>query len=384
MDSSSRTANFRDDMNLDALCARVLEAAAAIQQIPAPTFAESKRGDWMHAQFLTEPLAEVSLDEIGNVYARLPGQTGGRPIVVSAHLDSVFPLQTDLTLRRTQAHLSGAGIGDNALGLAGLLGLMWLMRPQLPLQRDLWLVANVGEEGLGDLRGMRRVVERFQDRPVAYLVLEGMALGIIYHRGLGVARYRIAAHTQGGHAWVNFGRPSAIHELVRLAARIAEIQVPETPRASFNIGVFSGGISVNTIAAEAVLELDLRAESQSALQGLVEQVLQHVETAARAGGDAVRFTVEQIGRRPWGALPGDHPLIQLASRALQNQGLTPRLEIGSTDANLPLSYGYPAICIGLTTGRGAHTLEEQIDAAPLAKGLAQLQEIVLSLDRLPD
>jgi tripeptide aminopeptidase len=243
----------------------------------------------------------------------------------------------------------------------------------LGLPGDVWLVANVGEEGLGDLRGMRAVVDRFGENVCAYLILEGMALGQIYYRGLGVQRYRITVNTTGGHSWVDYGKPSAIHELGNLIGRLAALEVPVQPRSSLNVGVIAGGTSVNTIAPEAHLELDLRSENGVALSQLVHQVETLVSTANRPD---VEVSLELIGRRPAGKLPSSHPLVRLAKRCLQAQGIPPNLTIGSTDANVPLSRGFPSICIGLSTGYGAHTANEYVHVGPLFQGLAQMVALV--------
>lgn len=359
-----------------ALIARVLDLAVAIQQIPAPPFGEAQRAAFLRERFLVEGLQDVSMDDIGNVYGRLPGKGQTRPLVVSAHLDTVFPYGTDLQVQREADKVFGPGIGDNSLGLAGLFGLLWALRQkngQAILPGDLWLVGNVGEEGLGDLRGMRAVVDRFGDSVCAYVILEGMALGQIYHRGLGVQRYRITANTDGGHSWVDYGKPSAIHELCNLTTRLTALPVPAQPRSSLNVGVIAGGTSVNTIAAEAHLELDLRSESSMALSQLVRRVEALVSAANRPD---VVVTLELIGRRPAGKLASSHPLVRLAKRCLQAQGIHPNLTIGSTDANVPLSRGLPAICIGLSTGYGAHTVNEYIHVSPLFQGLAQLLALV--------
>lgn len=349
----------------------LLDLACRIQQVPAPTFEERTRALLVSDLFLAERLLDVALDGTGNVYARLPGRNSSAPpLVVSAHLDTVFPLSADLGLVRGPDRIHGPGLGDNALGVAALFGLVWALRATGDsLPGDLWLVANVCEEGLGDLRGMRAVCERFGPRPLAYLVLEGMALGHIYHRGLGVLRYRITARTAGGHSWKDYGQPSAIHELAALITRLTALDLPRDPRTTLNVGRIEGGTSVNTLAAEAFLELDLRSEGAAALAGLAAQVETQVEQATRPG---VTFTCEVIGRRPVGGLPVEHPLVALAVDCLRAQGIQAELTIGSTDANLPLSLGYPAVCLGLTTGQGAHTAQEYIDIAPLEKGMAQL------------
>lgn len=353
---------------------RVVALAAEIQQIPAPTFHEAQRAAFVRERLAAEGLADVEQDAVGNVYARLPGSGHAPPLVVSAHLDTVFPADTPLTLARQDDRLSGPGIGDNSLGLAALFGLLWQLRADgASLPGDLWLVANVGEEGLGNLRGMQAVVERFGPRPRAYIVLEGMGLGQVYHRGLGVRRYRIAMHTEGGHSWVHYGRPSAVHELAHLITRLVQLPLPSTPRTTLNVGVVQGGTTVNTIAAHAWLELDLRSEDPATLDALAAAVEAEVHRRRRK---EVQVELTVIGDRPAGGLPATHPLVRQACAALQAQGIIPRLNIGSTDANAPLSRGLPAICLGLTEGGGAHSRQEYIRIPPLAQGLAALYDLV--------
>ncbi len=355
---------------------RLLDLAIAIQQIPAPTFEETERAEFVRTRFLEEGLSDVGVDAAGNALGRLPGG-GAPPLVVSAHLDTVFPRATDLRLTRDAERIHAPGIGDNSIGVAALLGLAWLLRERgTRLPGDLWLVANTGEEGLGDLRGMKAVVDRFGADVTAYLVLEGMALGHVYHRGVAVQRYRISAQTAGGHAWSDYGQPSAVHELTALAARIAALKLPTSPRTTLNVGKIAGGTSINTIAAHASLELDLRSESPETLTGLVAGVDSLLEAANRPG---VRVEAESVGRRPGGEIPASHPLIRLAVECLRAQGIEPSLIGGSTDANLPLSRGLPALVMGVTTGGGAHTSAEYVDVEPVAKGMEALAEFVTNV-----
>jgi acetylornithine deacetylase/succinyl-diaminopimelate desuccinylase-like protein len=379
---------------MDALIDKLIELAITIQQIPAPTFHEQQRAEFVRQRFVEEGLANVEIDPAGNVYGRLAGNDKQRmtndkthpslligrpssvvrPVIVSAHLDTVFPHSVDLKTFRGPDSVAAPGIGDNATGVAGLFGLLWLLRERaIELPGDLWLVANACEEGLGDLRGMKAVVERFGEQPAAYIVLEGMALGQVFHRGLGVQRYRITVRTAGGHSWIDFGKPSAVHELTALASRITTLPVPATPRTTLNVGRITGGTSVNTIAPEASLELDLRSESVQSLQSLASQVESLVLAANKEG---VQVEAEIIGQRPAGEIPASHPLVGLAQACLQEVGIQPRLNIGSTDANIPLSKGLPAVTIGLTHGSGAHTVHEHIEIAPLEKGLEQVVRLV--------
>jgi len=352
---------------------QLLDLAIQIQQIPAPTFNEADRAAFIQRLFIQENLSDVEIDTLGNVYACLPGDGDAPPVVISAHSDTVFPLETDLKIRKEDGKIYGPGIGDNSLGVAGLFGVVWALRKnQITLPGDLWLVANVCEEGLGDLKGMRAVVERFDDRPLAYLILEGMAYGEVFHRGLGVQRYRITARTEGGHSWADYGIPSAIHDLAAFVTKLTALELPTNPRTSLNVGTISGGTSINTIAAEAHLELDLRSEDPATLQNLVTEVETLVAAADRP---SVKFKAEIIGRRPAGSIPENHPLVKLAIQTLKIQKTRSHLNIGSTDANIPLSQGLPAICIGLTHGRGAHTTGEFIFTENLQKGLKQVLAI---------
>ncbi len=356
---------------------RVIDLAIQIQQIPAPTFYEDERGGFMRTCFVKESLVDISIDDLGNIMGRLPGTGTEPPVIVSAHLDTVFPLGTDLSIQKYPDKVAGPGIGDNSVGLAGLMGLLWGIKENgIGLASDIWLVANVGEEGLGDLRGIKYVVDRFADQAKAYIILEGMALGQVYHRGLGVERYQINVSTPGGHSWVDFGKPSAVHELARIVTKLVEIPVDEQPRTTMNVGVISGGTTVNTIASEAYVELDLRSEDVAALDQLVGSVKEILQGFQKP---AVKVDAELIGQRPAGEISQDHPLVELASSCLEQVGIKPRFNIGSTDANIPLSLGFPAVCLGLTTGNGAHTDGEYINISPLQLGLEQLLLVIEGL-----
>jgi tripeptide aminopeptidase len=359
---------------MDDLLERVLNFAVTLQQIPAPTFNEGRRAAFVLQQFRREGLSDVFMDPTGNAYGRMPGMGIRLPVVVSAHLDTVFPEDVDLKITRDIDRIAGPGIGDNSMGVAGLFGLLWALRQsKIQLPGDLWLVANVGEEGLGDLCGIRAVVDRFGERVSAYIILEGMALGQVYHRGLGVQRYRITVQTAGGHSWVDYGRPSAVHELALLVNRLTAIPLPVEPRTTLNVGVVGGGTTINTIAAKAYLELDLRSEESRALDNLVGQVEELVAASNRPN---VMVRAEIIGRRPAAEISPDHPLVRLAIHCLQSQGIQACLNIGSTDANIALSRGLPAVCIGLTTGFGAHTQGEYVRIQPLSQGVDQIVTLV--------
>ncbi len=376
---------------------QLIDLCIAVQQIPAPTGAETERAAWIESRMRAIGLADVARDRLGNVYGRVRGRGGQdqSALLVSAHTDTVFPTETDLHLcRLNNGLIRGPGIGDNSTGVAGLLTLAETLTQLAPPPVDIWLVANSMEEGVGDLRGMRRVVDRLAAETNganrnagpsrngrgalgAVIVLEGMGLGRIVHQALGVRRYRTSAAAPGGHSWGDFGAASAVHGLTSLAAEIVTLQVPQTPRTTFNIGRIGGGTSINTIAQQAWMELDLRSESPDTLawlDGQIGKIVERHAQAHRAHGDGLTLQHEQIGNRPPGALPFQHPLVQAASTILQELGVKERSDarISSTDANVPLSRNIPAICVGLTDGGDAHRLSEWIDPLPLVKGMQQL------------
>jgi len=275
-----------------------------------------------------------------------------------------------LEVKRNGERIFGPGLGDNSLGVAALFGLLWALRERrLQSGGDIWFVANVGEEGLGNLRGMKAVVERFGGDVQAYLVLEGLALGHVYHRAVGVKRYRVTARTTGGHSWSDYGKPSAIHELAKFIVQLTALELPGHPRTTTNVGKISGGTSVNVIASEASLDLDLRSEGQASLAQLIAAVERLIGHANRSD---IQVEAEVIGQRPAGEMSPTHPLVNLAEECLREQGLNPILTSGSTDANVPLSKGYPAVVLGISTGGSAHTVKEYIHTEPVEKGMEQL------------
>ena len=357
------------------LAKKVLDLAIQIQQIASPTFAEGPRGEFIRDLFIQEKLDDVSMDSLGNVYARLPGkQKKARALIVSAHLDTVFPAGTKLQIKEEAGKVFGPGIGDNSIGVAALFGILWGIRERkIELKHDVWFVANVGEEGLGDLRGMRGVVERFGNDELGYLVLEGLALGHVYHRAIGVRRYRITAKTRGGHSWSDYGQPSAVHELAAMVTQLTQVRLPREPRTTMNVGTIHGGTGVNVLAAEAKCELDLRSEDPVVLAKIVSQV---EDIILHWNHEGVKIQAEIIGERPAGQVASDHPLVKLAVESLSAQGMEAILTTGSTDANVPLSKGIPALVMGITTGGGAHTMGEYIDTEPIERGMESLIRFV--------
>lgn len=356
----------------------IVNQAVAIQQIPAPTFGERARAEYVREQFSALGLQDVEIDSANNVYGRLAGHNRACPaVMICAHTDTVFSAQTDLTIRRERGLIYGPGLGDNSTGVAGMLGLAEaLRRGGIVPAGDLWLVATSGEEGLGDLYGMRAAYERLKEVCGMVINVEGLALGHIYHAGIAVRRLKITAHAEGGHSWLHFGKPSANHALMQLGARITSLRPPQTPRTTYNIGVIEGGMSVNTIAPVAWMLLDLRSEAQPQLEQLEEQVRSHVRGLTTR---EQTFSVEVVGNRPAGSIPPEHPLVQGAISALEMAGLRATLENGSTDGNIPLAAGCPTVTVGITRGGNAHRLDEYIETAPVEVGIHQLCLLALAV-----
>jgi len=325
--------------------------------------------------FDDEGLANISIDEVGNVYGRLRGKDeNAKALIVSAHLDTVFPASTKLELRREPDQIYGPGIGDNSLGVASLFGIIWSLHEQsIQLKHDIWFVANVGEEGLGDLKGMRAVVDRFGGNIICYLVLEGLALGHIYHRAIGVKRYRITARTKGGHSWSDYGQPSAVHELASLVTQLTSIRLQQKPRTTMNVGTIHGGTGINVLAAEAKCDLDLRSEDPVALEKLIQKVEAILADASREG---VAIEAEIIGERPAGEISREHEMVQLALACSKEAGASATLTSGSTDANIPLSRGFPSIVMGISMGGDAHTTNEFVTVSPIKMGMESIVRFV--------
>lgn len=358
----------------DPLVERVLTRTLDIQRIPAPTLDEAERAAFIAQCWEAEGLTPWR-DEVGNVLVQVPGRGEAPPLVVTAHMDTVFDRDTPLDVRKYDDCWCGPGIGDNSLGVAALFGLYWRIQKQnRTLPGDLILVANVAEEGLGGLKGMRALVDRFQNRVLAYIVLEGLALGKVYHRGLGVRRYRVHIRTPGGHAWGAYGTPSAIHVAGHMMAKWSRWILPQHPKTTMNVGRIQGGRGVNVIADWAEMWVEWRSEDPV----LLDTWCRRFEDVCRQyNRGQVRVSWEIVDERPAGSLPAQHPLVQAALQSARRYGIEAELAVGSTDANIPLSRGYPAITVGLTTGTGAHTLNECIHLEPLPKGLAALWDLVL-------
>jgi tripeptide aminopeptidase len=364
----------------DAVTPDVLELTAMISAVPSPTGEETAKSLLVERLFATAGLA-TERDAIGDVVGVIPGRQPSRAetsrLVVAAHIDTVFPIGTPLEVKRTADRLTGPGVGDNSVAVAAAIKLADLLRiaGEVPAV-DVLVTGNVGEEGLGNLRGIREVLASGSDIG-AVVALEGHNLGRVTHVAVGSRRFRIIVKGPGGHSWGDFGRPNAIHGLSKLIAELDAIPLPRSPKTTLNVGMISGGVSVNTIAPEASCLLDLRSIDESALRRLSDRVTRLVDRSNR--GDAVVYAAEPIGERPAGVVAADSPIVQIAASTLVALGLEPSFDASSTDANVPIAAGIPAVCVGLTTGGNVHRVDEFIDLEPVPNGITQLALLTLAL-----
>lgn len=365
---------------------RLLGTQVALSEIPAPTGAEHARALYVQRRFTELGLGGVTIDSVGNVRGTRPGAADEPPIVVCAHLDTVFPAGTLVRVARDGATFVGPGIVDNARGVAAMLALAEVIDGQrLRTRRPILFVATVGEEGGGDLRGVKHLFASLRERPFACIALDGAGDDRIVHRALGSRRFRVSFRGDGGHSWAAFGVPNAVHAAGATAARLALLPLPRDPRTTLSVCRIGGGISVNTIPADAWLEVDLRSASSDVLQQCADEILAVVHGAVRdenrrrtPGTTPLTVTVESIGDRPSGELAADHPLVRCAEAATRAIDRRPALALASTDANVPLSLGIPAIAIGAGgRGGGIHTVAEWYDNTDGPRGVARALSVVV-------
>ena len=346
-----------------------LDQQQSICEIPAPPFKESVRGAEYKRRLEALGLT-VRTDSIGNVIAERRGTGSGPTVMIAGHLDTVFPEGTDVKVKRDGTKMAGPGIGDDCRGLAVVLSVARAFQMEkLATTGTVIFVGNVGEEGPGNLRGVRHLFTREYKGKIDYFIsVDGTGLGVT-SRAVGSNRYRVAYKGPGGHSYGAFGMPNPIHALGRAIAGIADIQVPTSPKATFNVGIIEGGTSVNTISPSGSMDVDLRSESAKALADLdakFQAAVRQAVTAenARWPSSRVRISLklDTIGIRPAGAQPDDAPIVRAAIAAGKALGFTAPTTASSTDANFPMSLGIPAITIdGGGDGQGAHATSESYD-----------------------
>jgi tripeptide aminopeptidase len=383
------------EVNADA----TTDEQARITEIPAPPFHESVRGTYL-AKLLADAGLEVHTDDAGNVIGERPGtdkNAGDKKsfVLVTAHLDTVFPAGTNVRVRRNAGRLYAPGISDNGTGLAALVAVARAMNDSAIFTRSTILfAADVGEEGEGDLRGIRKLVKTYGSNLRYVIALDGSSTDYIATSALASRRFEVKITGPGGHSWSDFGAPNPIHALARGIARFVNLPVPEKPRTSFNVGLIEGGTSVNSIPDEASIKVDLRSESEpvlgkleASLRDCMRTGMQDEMAAARARGistwNDLTIDTKVLGIRPGGELPSNSPLIAAILAADDYLGNRSRFERSSTDANIPLAQGIPAIAIG-AGGRsdGAHSLGEWYNPAGREMGLRRILLTLLQVAQL--
>jgi tripeptide aminopeptidase len=354
------------------------EQQARLTEVPAPPFQEGQRAAAAKALLATVGL-DVQIDKTGNVIGELPGANNKEVVMLAAHLDTVFPAGTDVKVRRDAARMSAPGISDNGTGLAALVAIARaIQEAHIKPQRTILFVADVGEEGEGNLRGMRALVDTYRSKLKAAVVLDGSGTDHVTTKALASRRLEVLITGPGGHSWSDFGMPNPINALVRASVRFINTRVPTTPRTTFNLGQIEGGTSVNSIPYEAKLKVDVRSESEDELAKLESALRECVSAGVRDEMESARdrskgkleWKVDLLGSRPGGELAPDSPLLAALRAADDFVGNQSRAERSSTDANIPLSTGIDAISIGAGgTGGGAHSLQEWYDPTGREMGL---------------
>lgn len=361
-----------------------------ICSIPAPPFGERKRADYLCKRFRDLGLADAHIDEEGNCIAYRAGESDSPLLVVSAHLDTVFPEGTDCSVRRSGSKLLAPGISDDSCGLVALLSFARaLQNSNIQTRGSLLFVGTVGEEGEGDLRGVRYLLTRspWSKRINAFISFDGPGVERITNRALASRRYRVSLSGSGGHSWGDFGTANPVHALGRAIAKLTSYPLPPGPKTTFNVGHIEGGASVNAIPANASMDVDLRSSEEDELLRLDAFFRRAIRAATEeenaAQGRRIRpleLTLKLIGERPGGETPLDNAMVQLALQATQKLGCSPRVDQASTDSNLPMSLRIPALTLGAggTSGK-SHTLEEWYDPGNRELGLKRGLLVLLGM-----
>jgi tripeptide aminopeptidase len=357
------------------------EQQIRLTEIPAPSFQEERRAAAVKELFAAEGLS-VHTDKIGNVIAELRGSDDREAVLLAAHLDTVFPAGTSVKVQHEGERLVGPGISDNGTGLAALIGIARALHAaKITPQRTILFAANVGEEGEGNLRGMRALIDAYQPKLRAVIVLDGSGTDHVTTKALASKRLEAVITGPGGHSWSDFGMPNPINALVRGSLRFINTKVPAAPRTTFNLGEVEGGTSVNSIPHQAKLKVDLRSESEEEITRLESAfrecmaagVRDEMENARDRSKGKLEWKVNLIGSRPGGELAAASPLLAALRAADEVTGNQSRIERSSTDANIPLSMGIDAIAIGAGgNGGGAHSLEEWYEPSGRESGLKRV------------
>src|SRR6201993_3757221 len=373
---------------------QLLQWQMEMARIAAPPFGESARGAWLAERFREVGLDDVRIDDVGNVFGTHPG-FGSRYVSLSAHIDTVFPANTPLNIRNQGSRIYGPGVSDNGAGVAALLGIARLLRSvRIRHALPFVFIGNVGEEGEGDLRGMRHIFStpRWKDSIAYSLVLDGAGADTIVAEALGSRRFEVIVRGPGGHSWRNFGAPNPIVILAKAIDTFTATVVPTVPKTTFNIGVIRGGTSVNSIPESASMKVDIRSTSATEMERLegllrvaLDNAIEEETQAAEARSSSrrpfgVNCEVVVIGNRPAGELDSNARMLQVMRAVDAQLGNVAQVQRASTDANIPLSLGHEAIAIGGGgSGGGAHTLQEWFDCNGREVGLKRILLTLLAL-----
>jgi acetylornithine deacetylase/succinyl-diaminopimelate desuccinylase-like protein len=358
----------------------VTEQQIRLTEIPAPEFGEARRGEALKALFVLSGF-DVRTDQTGNVIAERPGSDAKSVVLFVAHLDTVFPAGTDVRVKRERDRLSAPGISDNGAGLSAIAGLARaLAESRIRTERTIVLSGDVGEEGEGNLRGIRALVEEYGSRLSAVIAVDGPSAEYITNQAIASRRLEAVVTGPGGHSWSDFGIANPITALARGMVRFAATPIPNDPRTTYNFGVVEGGTSVNAIPSRASVKIDLRSEDESELARLEASLRQSMQSgvneelaATHSSNNMLQLGFRSLGMRPAGKLPDDSPLVTTIRDVDSFLGNRSRLERSSTDANIPLSLGIPALALGGGgKGGGSHTPEEWFDSTGRELGLKRL------------
>ena len=366
---------------------RFVRELVAVTEIPAPPFKEQRRAKAFLEMLREHGLSDVEMDPEGNVMGVRRGADGGPLLAIVAHLDTVFPEGTDVQVKRDGTRLMAPGIGDDSRGLAVMLAVIRAMNSaKLQTASDILFVGNVGEEGEGDLRGVKYLMlkGKYKDRIKRFLALDGGAQSAITRAGVGSKRYRVVFKGPGGHSYGAFGLVNPAYAMAAAIARFADVQVPSTPKTTYNVGAVKGGTSVNSIPFEVSMDVDIRSESCEEMHKVDATFVKIVKSAVDEE-NRVRSTREGrieadlrvIGERPCGETPMQSAILRSTAAMIRAFGLTPTYNSSSTDSNIPMSLGIPALTIGRGPGGRAHAPDEWTDVEP--KATAQSIEVVLGI-----
>lgn len=381
---------------LDKQHGRIVSEGILLTEIPAPPFMEEARGKKFAEMFKEAGLADVQTDPEGNILGFRKGtRSDGKFVVISAHLDTVFPPETDVKVKREGDKLMAPGVGDDTFSLAAMLGMIRAMNAAgIKHRDDIMFVGTVGEEGPGDLRGVRYLFNKgaYKDKIKTFFSLEAGPVNSITNGAVGSKRYRFTFKGPGGHSYGAFGLVNPMYALGQAAANMAQMEVPEKPKTTYSIGVIGGGTSVNSIPLEGWMEVDMRSEAPNELKKIEDKILAAVNEAVKAENSrhstkegAITLDAKLIGDRPAGETNMKHELVQMATAAIAAGGYKTEYGAGSTDSNLPMSLGIPAITIGKNApdnrGGRSHSLDEwiNVEKGPMVKGMVTSLSIMMAV-----